>query len=376
MNKTVLINFLSSKGVKFKVYSNRINLRCPVCGDSKINQNKKRLNIYFENDDITSIICFNCNFFSSKIEQFLNLYFGGDFKENNNENILNNEDVLKNIKNKLNTTLNSELSGFNVVKNNKIEIIKDFYNSEKENNYNDKFKPLFYYISKNLDLLDINIKFSKFDNLINCKDNEIIEYAKFRGIFDAPYITPENVYYEINNNKFLVFPFKYCNYVIMYQKRIVTGDLNNIPKYLTYNNNIKLFDGLDYIDTNFKYVFLVESVLDRIFIKNSLAITSSILSFHQKIILDYFFKDYKKVIMFDNYNIDNTAKNKIIKLLKNPEYDDYYFFQYPDYLNSYKDINEIYTSRSSKYYKLFNNKDFLVSQTKDKIKFKILLNII
>ena len=64
-----------------------------------------------------------------------------------------------------------------------------------------------------------------------------------------------------------------------YQERALTKQQEKEEgKYLFPPNVDKPIYGLDTIDTNFKYLFLLEGVFDAIWVKNGLAVGSLILS--------------------------------------------------------------------------------------------------
>lgn len=181
------------------------------------------------------------------------------------------------------------------------------------------------------------------------------EYVDQRKIYKSPYIkkTWELLYDKTTNRLVIPWTDEY------YQERAITKQQEEEEgKYLFPPETEKPVFGLDLIDPNFKYLFLLEGVFDAIFVKNGLAVGSLKLSNHQKEILAQY-KDYTIVYFMDNQYKDQSSHDETLKLTKeNPWIN---IFIWPEKLKKYKDVNESIIA-SDEFLRLWSNEKFLTSR--------------
>ena len=196
---------------------------------------------------------------------------------------------------------------------------------------------------------------------------EVQKEVDRRKIYMSPFIAKDwRLYYDKRKNR-LVIPWT-KDY---YQERALTKKQEyEEGKYLFPPQIEKPIYGLDTIDPNFKYLFLLEGVFDAIWVKNGLAVGSLILSQKQKETLKSY-SDYKIVYFMDNQFKDQSARNETIKIAKQKPFQD--LFIWPKKLAMFKDVNEsiIY---SDDFIKLWSNQKFLISNIANGIKANMLIN--
>ena len=187
-----------------------------------------------------------------------------------------------------------------------------------------------------------------------------------RKIYKSPYIKSTwQLYYDKRTNR-IVIPWT-DEY---YQLRALTKKQEKESgKYLFPPEVEKPIFGLDMIDTNFKYLFLLEGVFDAIFVKNGLAVGSLKLSNKQKEILEQY-KDYTIVYFMDNQYKDNSSLQETLKIAKEEPWIN--LFIWPEKLNQFKDVNDtiIY---SDDFLKLWSNEGFLTNRIFNGIKARLQL---
>lgn len=188
-----------------------------------------------------------------------------------------------------------------------------------------------------------------------------------RKIYSSPFIREGWQLYFDTKSKRLVIPWTKDYYQL---RALTTTQQKKQGKYLFPPNIEKPIFGLDNIDTNFKYLFLLEGVFDAIFVKNGLAVGSLKLSNLQKQILENNYKDYKIVYFMDNQYKDESAKNETFKLIK--DYPNINIFIWPQKLKSFKDVNEtiIYDDN---FIKLWSNETFLTNRIFNGLKARLAL---
>jgi len=254
-------------------HTDRLNFRCPVCGDSKTDKSKKRGWFYFATN---SFYCYNC-------QNSCNAY--------NLLSILENKEI-KEIKRDLikDKILLLEPSNSNS------------FTTEPSNN-NEFTKVVKEYTTKE-------------DSWIHYSENKLCsELVKTRRLMEAPFKPNNWDLYYCTYFKRLVIPWlDESNQISYYQLRSLLPAQQ--PKYLFPKNGEKnLF--ITNLDTNFPYIFLVEGVLDAIFCKNSACIGSSSLTVNQKKSIElYKSLGYKIVWLLDNQRVDESSYKKTLSILK------------------------------------------------------------
>lgn len=196
--------------------------------------------------------------------------------------------------------------------------------------------------------------------------SEVQKEVNRRKIYKSPFIAKDwKLYYDKKKNR-LVIPWT----KEYYQERALTKKQEyEEGKYLFPPNIDKPIYGLDTIDTNFKYLFLLEGVFDAIWVKNGLAVGSLTLSEKQKELLKGY-SDYKIVYFMDNQWKDQSSRNQTIKIAKQKPFQD--LFIWPKKLAMFKDVNET-VIHSDDFIKVWSNQKFLISNIANGIKARILI---
>lgn len=195
----------------------------------------------------------------------------------------------------------------------------------------------------------------------------VLQEINRRKLYTSPFIKDTWKLYFDTVSKRLVIPWT-DNY---YQLRALTQKQEKEKgKYLFPPEIEKPIFGLNNIDTNFKYLFLLEGVFDAIFVKNGLAVGSLKLSNLQKEILENNYKDFKIVYFMDNQYKDKSSEQETLKLIK--EQPNVNIFIWPEKLKSFKDVNEtiIYDDN---FLKLWSNEKFLTSRIFNGLKARLAL---
>lgn len=244
-----IIPYLELEGIVSK--DSGYNFRCPVCGDSKKSKSKKRGWILTGRDHLV-YYCFNCGY-STSFKNFVREFYKDIF-----ERFYSIERV--NLKDK-------ELS--------------------RETKETDK---LFFKLTE------------VFESVY--KHREHLEYCKSRMIPERiiDKLKVCNHEYFVAHNM-LIFPFYYKNtkYVYGFQGRKI--DVKDFYTYLP-SNNLKVYNMYN-VKFN-KPVYVLESIIDSLFVNNSIAMLGSDLNTE-------FLKTIDPVMVFDN---DVTGKEKTEKYLK------------------------------------------------------------
>lgn len=318
---------------------NQLNFRCPICGDGK-KKTSKRGHFYLNEG---TYYCWNAGCPANEKGmsglQFLSAITKKSQAELKKE-LIQRAGAFQEVKPKSETnsigTDHSIDDLFNDLKNKKLEKT----NKIEEN------------------LLD--------NNWVILPDWVRAEVDK-RKIYKSPYIKQNwELYYDKHTNR-LVIPWT-DDY---YQLRALTKKQENESgKYLFPPEIEKPIFGLDLIDTNFKYLFLLEGVFDSIFVKNGLAVGSLKLSNKQKDILKNY-SDYTIVYFMDNQYKDKSSYDATLKLTEENPY--IKLFIWPEKLKEFKDVNDTIIA-SDNYLRLWSNEGFLKSRIFNGVKARLQLN--
>ena len=235
-------------GVK-RVGSNKLNFRCPLCGDGK----KKTSHRGWFYIDTGTYFCWNAGCVASDSGmqglKFLSLISGKPIPE---------------IKSEL---IKKAGSFSNAINKPKIKNINQSIFDELVESKNSKIEK---YILDKIDLGEWTDKLPKFVN----------NYILNRKLLKAPFLPKTFKFYYDKKLKRLVIPWS-NNY---YQERTILKSQWKEDKYKFPVDSEKPIFGLENIDKNFKYIFLVEGVFDSIWVKNGVAVGSLQLSNHQSIV--------------------------------------------------------------------------------------------
>ena len=319
------IQFLDEKILEhlprgFVRVGDKINIRCPICGDSKKSEKKKRGWIYLKN---ASYYCFNCSRGMSGIK-FLEFISGSDFETIRKE--YTRLFLRSGLSNHLSShfeTPNSEPTIFDV---------KSIINPEWKN-------PL-------------------------TKDAE--EYLAKRKVLEAPFLQ-NSLYSCFNSNtkqEYILIPWILNGVEAYYQINDFKkyGDI----KYIFPKGKQKLLAGLDNIDISWPYIICVEGFYDSVFVKNAVCVgTKAITDIQAKLIKDRY-PHHQIVVSFDN---DKAGLTSMAKLLKNNA--NVKFFKWFDSNTSEKDINEAVLSKND--VNMFSDAAVLETMIVDKLRMKMFL---
>lgn len=338
-----LINYTENKIYQYvssikRKSSNKLNFRCPICGDSLQSQRKMR------------------GWFN---------YRSGTYKCYNGgcpaRKTLSGLKFLALLQNKSIDEVKKDIIQENSKHYSKSELLQKLLESNTNPSANNSsITPI---------LSSINTSILKPITWVDISNNKYVEeYLNSRKIYKAPYI-PNNwkLYYESEKNK-IVIPWIRDKQIVYYQYRSLYKD--DLVKYYFPPNLSKDIFGLDLIDDNFKYIFLIEGVFDSIFVKNGIAIGGTELSDYQSQLLDKYKLTHKFVWLFDNQWKDNTSYIKSLELLKKNDL----IFIWPKNISE-KDVNDFYLKNNEN--NSFTNENFLTSNIYSggkgllKLKFKI-----
>jgi hypothetical protein len=192
-------------------------------------------------------------------------------------------------------------------------------------------------------------------------------YIESRKLDRATFLPKWFRFYYDNKLRRIVIPWS-NDY---YQERTFLKSQKNEDKYKFPPDVEKPIFGLDMIDENFKFIFILEGVFDSIWCKNGVAAGSLKLSNHQKDILENYRKDYRIVWMPDNQLVDESSRNATRKIVDSSPFEE--VFIWPKTLKKFKDVNEsvIY---SDKLIDLWKSEKFLTSNVHSGVLAKMSLN--
>ena len=310
---------------------NQLNFRCPICGDGK--KKTSRRGHFYLNEG--TYYCWNAGCPA-------------------NEKGMSGLQFLSAITKKSQAELKKELIQRAGTFQN---IIKEEVQQESKQNINDLFND----IKLKKEEKRLLIKQQLLDNNWTVLPKWVQEEVDKRKIYKSPYIAHNwELFYDKRTNR-LVIPWT-DEY---YQLRALTKKQEaESGKYLFPPDIEKPIFGLNMIDTNFKYLFLLEGVFDAIFVKNGLAVGSLKLSNKQKEILEQY-KDYTIVYFMDNQYKDLSSYEETLKITKEQPYIN--LFIWPEKLKEFKDVNDTIIT-SDNYLRLWSNEGFLKSRIFNGIK--------
>lgn len=282
-----IIPYLPIPNVK---YGDRINFRCPFCGDSKKSATKKRGWFYLNGG---GYYCFNCGASMSGIK-LLEQLSGTDFAEIKREYV---RIFLK-------SGLHSSLSSINEIPKNEPNVF------EVQSIVNPKWKmPL---------------------------TQDAYQYLAKRRIFDAPYFK-EQLYSttcsDDPKDEYILIPWVVNGIDAYYQ----LNDFKHLKgmKYIFPKNKKKLIYGIDNVDSSFPYIFVFEGVYDSLFVKNGVASGTKSITEYQLKLLRSRWPRHQICCAYDN---DKAGISSIAKLIENNTH--LKFFKWFNVNTKQKDIND------------------------------------
>lgn len=318
------IQFLNEKLLQYipQPYSrvgDKVNFRCPICGDSRKSSTKKRGWLYLSNG---TYFCFNCGTSLPGIK-LLQALSGSDYESIKHEYV----------KLFLKSGQNASLSAY-------VETPSD-----EPNIFNPQR------------ILDPDLK--------KPLSQKAIEYLTNRKVLSAPFLKEKifSTYSATNKDEeFILIPWKINGIDAYYQ----VNDFLKLKslKYMFPKNKKKLLYGLDNIDPQYNKIFVFEGVYDSLFVKNGIASgTKSITDYQLKLIKNRW-PNHEICISFDNDAAGFGSVKKLIE--KNTSFK---FFKWFNENIKEKDINDYILAIND--LNVFTDKTYLDSLVIDKLQMKL-----
>ena len=180
----------------------------------------------------------------------------------------------------------------------------------------------------------------------------VVDFIRSRRLDEAPFKPAKWELYLDRKKHRIVLPWVRDGEMKYFQLRAI--DKDQTPKYLFPPNVDKGVFGIDSIDDSLGMIFMLEGVIDSVFVRNGLAVGGTSLTEHQNSLLENYFSE--RVLLLDNQNVDETARKKLEKLAR--DHPEQKFFIWPKDISS-KDVNELYVSTGDR---RFEDMDFLRSR--------------
>lgn len=318
------IQFLNEKVLEYLPHNyvkigDKLNMRCPICGDSKKSSTKKRGWYYMKN---ASFYCFNCSTGMSGIK-FLEFISGSSYADIRKEYM----------KLYLKTGQNLSLSANYDIPSEEPSMfqLQSIVKPEWKQPLSDKAKA----------------------------------YLSGRKVTEAPFLK-ENLYscYTKKGEEYIMIPWRLTGVDAYFQ----LNDFQKLHslKYVFPKDKKKLLYGLDNIDISWPYIIAFEGVYDSLFVKNGIATGTKSVSDYQLKLIKERFPRHQLVISFDN---DKAGISSMVKLLKNGS--DFKYFKWFNKNTQQKDINDYIISKGN--VNIFTNTSILEKMIVDKLLMKMFL---
>lgn len=298
---------------------NKMNGRCPFCGDSKKSLTKKRGWVYLQQG--CAYFCFNCGVSMSGIK-LLEALSGPDFPS------LKQEYVRLFLKSGLDSSLSSYVSA-----------------PDDEPNA-------------------LNIKSALDPSLKKPLTERAKEYLRRRKVLDAPFLKEKlfSTYKNDSEEEYILIPWKVNGVDAYWQVNDFLGFHN--MKYMFPKNKRKLLYGLDNIDPTYKKIFVFEGVYDSLFVKNGIASGTKAITDWQIKLIRSRWPQHEICISFDN---DAPGFSSMMKAIEQDKASK--FFVWYTSSTKEKDINERVLAMDD--VNMFSNEHMLDSMTLDKLQMKL-----
>lgn len=169
---------------------------------------------------------------------------------------------------------------------------------------------------------------------------KIIDERRLKTAVSAPDALYVSLKDKVHKNR-LIIPFKDSNgKIIFYQSRKMFVE-DEKTSYISKQGADKSICGMEHIDPTMDHIFIFEGPIDSYFVKNGVAVAGINKGYHrftaiQSAQLDEL-KLFKKIWVLDSQWIDETSREKTLKLLELGEC----VFFWPKKWGQYKDFNEI-----------------------------------
>lgn len=318
------IQFLNEKIMPYLPTPNvhvgdKINFRCPFCGDSQKSSTKKRGWYYLSNG---SYYCFNCGLSLSGIK-FLEQMSGQEYADIKREYV----------RLFLKSSLSSHLSSF-VEKPETEPTIFSFKN-----------------------VIPSNWK--------NPLSETAKEYLSNRLVFQAPFLK-ESFFslHSKNNEEFILIPWRINGIDAFYQVNDFQHHYS--MKYIFPKNKKKLIYGIDNVDATFPYIIVFEGVYDSLFVKNGVASGTKTITEYQLNILKDRWPRHQICCAFDNDRAGIASMKKLIQKNTNIK-----FFRWFNQNTKQKDINDYVIAQND--VNIFANPKLVERMIYDRLQMKMFL---
>ena len=289
------IQFLNEKVLEY-LPSNRvrvgdkINFRCPLCGDSHKSALKKRGWWYLRSG---SFYCFNCSTGMSGIK-FLE-HISGESYEN-----IRHEYFRLFLKSGISPSLSAS---YDIPADEPgIFQLKSIINPAWKNPLSDKAKA----------------------------------YLESRKVLDAPFLADRlySCYNTARSEEFILIPWILNGCEAYYQ----VNDFQHLHpmKYIFPKDKKKLIAGLDNVDVSWPYIICFEGFYDSVFVKNGVCLGTKAITDYQLRLIKERFPKHQIVISFDN---DKAGFESTARLLRRKN--DFKYLKWYSPSTKEKDINEI-----------------------------------
>lgn len=178
-----------------------------------------------------------------------------------------------------------------------------------------------------------------------------------RKIYKAPYLYGLKFYYN-KHSKRLVIPWSDTYWQ---ERALLKSQEETEGKYLFPFDEAakKPIYGLENLDNKYKNLFLLEGIFDSIFVKNGCALGSLKMSNLQEKQLEHYANNYNIILFPDNQYKDESSYITTMNILKNKPFQK--IFIWPKELFKFKDVNDTVIS-SDNFIKLWSNENFLNSR--------------
>lgn len=319
------IQFLNEKVMQYLpqpyvVVGDKINFRCPICGDSKKSSIKKRGWFYLKS---SSYFCFNCGTSMSGI-QFLKALSGSDYEA----------------------------------------IHREYVNLFLKSGHDSSLSSVAWKPDANDEPSILQLK-RAFDPSMKCPlSSRAKEYLESRKVLEAPFLKEQlfSTYLGKDREEYILIPWKVNGIDAYYQ----VNDFLKLHgmKYRFPKGKKKLLYGLDNVDPNYKKIFVFEGVYDSMFVKNGIASGTKSLTDYQMKLIKERWPHHEICISFDNDAPGFSAMMQMIEKDKAEK-----FFMWFDESTVEKDINERVLATND--VNMFSNESILDKMVYDKLQMKL-----
>lgn len=298
----------------------KINCRCPLCGDSKKNKMKKRGYYYIST---SSYHCFNCEATLTGM-QLLEQLCGSDYNE------LKQEYVRMMFDGKHYKAASDSL--YKKKKNNTLLFsLKNIVKKEWKNDLSNKAKT----------------------------------YLNNRMVLNAPYLKDELYsYFSKKGDEYILIPWKLNGIDCYFQLNDFEKHNKMGMKYIFPKNQDKMIYGLDNIDLSKNYIIVFEGVYDSLFVPNAVCVGGKNVTDKQLEIIKKRYPNMKIYLSFDN---DTPGLDALKKSLKDKRYNFGYFMWFNETTKE-KDINDFIINKGDVNYFTKNIDNMLMDKIMMKLK--------